>query len=199
MVTLLLALLAVASNQTGTGILCSYFGIFCPATTTIPYTQTNNTNHSVTALKISTNGTVKLTSSSEGQYSYSITLPKSNATGIYSFALLGSYGNRNVYVRGSYANCTIYSEVVCRTTFVVGLGSYSMLGVSNNGNWLYAMKLPSNLTLIQAPIIEEHAGGFSFSNTELWMGIGAVLAISAVGIGNIYYYRKHKDELYGVS
>lgn len=180
-------------------ILCKYLG-YCPksSTTTIPVSNStsNQTSNQTTALNetIEDFGTATQTSASPGQYIYHIVINRTNttATGIYSFALLGHYGNITGHAISAYSKCSITINVTCTATFIVGVGVYNSIEVINNGNWLYALKLSSPLTTPTAvPLIIQKSQP---NDIGYYLLIGVVSVIVVLGIGNYYYDYKMTQE-----
>lgn len=196
---ILMVFLLIPIASAGT-IACDWFHTNCPANS---INVTNSTSIGTTTIPqnttITEKGKVIQTYAQNGQYVFSVTLPKSNVTtGIYGFAVLGLYGTRQVYQDSVLTNCTTTNKITCTTTFVLDIGTYTALEVTNNGNWIYALKLPATITTTNTkPIITTNKG------TDNTVGIViALVAVSAVLIAgsmvaySIYMQKKHPEDLY---
>lgn len=160
-------------------------------TTTINYPNQNTT---ITDL-----GTATDLYHSNGQYTYSIVLSQSNATGpgIYSFALLGSYGNNQVFIPSVQNNCTITSQISCRALFIVNAGKYTDIEVIKNGNWSFAIPLPIK---VASSSPNPSSGMPTVQNTKtdyfgIFVTVVEVVLIIMVA-GNVAYLKMNEHKLY---
>lgn len=200
-----LAPLVSASNTTYQNTLLCFLKIYCiPTNNTITVSNVpiakNTTGNSTLVIQnttLTTLGTSRLTFSTPGQYGYSISLTRTNnsPTGIYSFALLGSFNGGKVYVPSAFSSCEITNKIDCTATFLVNLGAYNSIEVINNGQWLYSIKLNSKVILTPPTPIVQVEKGIDYIPYIFW---GSMALIFILIIGNIAYLRWKEAELYNV-
>lgn len=208
-----LMLLSVAyasstTNSTKPTILC-FFHIYCATnstatsnTITTNITPVSNVTTSVptsnTSVEDFAHAILLYSNSSQGQWEYKVIVNRTNQTkGIMSFALLGSYGLENVFVPSLYTTCTAVLTINCTVSFSIIGGSYTEMEVENNGKWLYAIKLPGEVTPPAAPVVNVPPKAGLLSPAEIAIIIVAVIAASAIiAYGNYKYDKDHQADLY---
>lgn len=162
-------------------------------------TIASNATNSSQLHNLTSEGYIKLiyASAREGQYTFKIILPNKNLTGIYGFALLGKYGTKDIFIPALMTNCTITANVTCTSAYVLNLGNYYEMEVTNNGKWLYAISLPYAIITPsqQPPTIYVSPPPNYLGDVEL----GVVAGLSILVVGNVIYYKLHEEELYNVS
>jgi len=185
---ILLPLLSVANA----GIFDGLFGTSNTASTTTTILASNSTPSVAQNTTIATNslsGSLYLTSSGQGQYNYQVILPKSlmNGSSIFTFYLLGFYNNRLGYQYPAQVSCTTTSQINCTAIFIVTLGSFDRMEIIRDGVWLYALKLPKNITTGNTQAVITVPQKTNNNDTYILYAFGALAAVLL--IGNISYDR----------
>lgn len=180
---------------------CDWFKVNCPNSNAVNTITANTTANAIEVVNttITDKGTVLQTYGQGQQYSFLVTLPKTNGTGgIYEFALLGTYGMQAWYQDAILTNCTITDKISCTSTFILSAGTYTAIEVKNNGKWLYALKLPSTIATVNTkPITVTKKGTDNTLSTVLKIvGICVVTIGGSMYVYSIYMQKKHPEDLY---
>ena len=177
-------------------------GLFGTSNTISTSTTTISNSNTVAATSLNTTiatnslqGSLSLTSSSGSQYNYQVLLPKNllNGSSIFTFYLLGYYNNSLGYQYPAKVSCATTYQINCTAIFLVTLGKFDRLEVIRNGVWLYALKLPKNITTSQVQAVITVGQKTNNNDTYILYVFGIIAAVLI--IGNVSYdkYRLKKN------
>lgn len=185
------------------GITCSAFHVGCSSNTTANVPISNQTVQGPTQnITVETNksfGTISLLSSSEisdgtAQYNYHITLPKHlSNNSIFSFYLFGDYNNTPGFLYPATTSCVTTEQIDCNVSFIVTIGRFDRVEIIKNGEWTYALALPSNIVTANTRAIVSVVDKPKKGNTYALYAIVAIATILIVGNVGYDRYRVYKN------